>query len=70
MRISYNRKDDIATIELGRQKIDHAQEAENVIIHLSKDDDPVMLEILDASKFLTNLMKASMTSKTEKPVSV
>lgn len=70
MRISYNREDDIAMIELSHKKIDHAQEAANVIIHFSKDDEPVLLELLDASKFLTNLISASIKSKSEKPVLV
>lgn len=70
MRISYNREDDVAMIELSNKKIDHAQEAANVIIHFSKDDEPILLEILDASRFLTEMMRTSMKSKSEKPVLV
>jgi len=67
MRVSYNREDDIAMIELNYKKIDHAQEANKVIVHFSKEDEPVLLEILDASKFLSELVRASMRTKSEKP---
>jgi hypothetical protein len=70
MKISYNREDDIAMVELNTKKIDHAQEAKNIIVHFSKDDEPVLLEILDASTFLTDMMRASMRSKNESPVLV
>ena len=68
MKASYNREDDVAMIELGRQKIDHAEESENVIIHFSADDKPVLLEILDASNFLAQLVQTSIRAKSEKPV--
>jgi len=70
MKISYNREDDVAMIELNSKKIDHAQEASNFIVHFSKDDEPVLLEILDASSFLANVMQASMRAKNEKQVLV
>lgn len=70
MKISYNREEDIAMIELNPKKIDHAQEADNVIIHFSKDDEPVLLEILDASDFLANLMRTSLRAKNERPILV
>lgn len=70
MKISYSREDGIAMIELSPKKIDHAQEAMGVIVHFSREDEPVLLEILDASKFLTNLVSASMKAKSEKPVLV
>jgi len=61
---------DIATIEISQKKIDHAQEAKNLIVHFSRDDDPVLLEILNASDFLANITRASMISTKEKPVSI
>ncbi|MDI6731108.1 MAG: DUF2283 domain-containing protein [Candidatus Margulisbacteria bacterium] len=70
MKISYNREDNVAMIELSSKKIDHAQEAGDVIIHFSKTDEPVLLEIMDASRFLANLMQVSMRAKSDQPVSV
>ena len=60
MRIKYNREDDVLLIEISDEKIDYAEEAGNMIIHFSKDGKPVLIEILDASEFLTEIMKASM----------
>ena len=60
MKIKYNREDDVLLIEISNEKIDYAEEAGNMIIHFSKDGRPVLIEILDASEFLTEIMKASM----------
>jgi hypothetical protein len=61
---------DIATIEMSSKKIDHAQEAQNIIIHFSKDDEPVILEFLDASKFLANITKAAIRATKEIPLKI
>lgn len=70
MRVRYDREMDIAMIELSFKKIDHAQESSNIIIHFSKDDEPVLLEILDASKFITDVTRATIKSKSESPVKI
>jgi uncharacterized protein YuzE len=70
MKIRYNREMDIATIEICSKKIDYAKEAQNIIIHFSKDNEPVLLEILDASKFLTNVTRATIRSIKETPISL
>ncbi|MEK7783875.1 MAG: DUF2283 domain-containing protein [Chloroflexota bacterium] len=64
MKISYDREEDILTIELDASAtIDHAEHSGSVILHLSPDDRPVLLEILRASEFLSGLVKASMRSE-------
>ncbi|MEK7327809.1 MAG: DUF2283 domain-containing protein [Chloroflexota bacterium] len=64
MKISYDREEDILTIELDASAtIDHAEHSGSVILHLSPDDRPVLLEILRASEFLSGLAKASMRSE-------
>jgi len=70
MKVRYDREMDIATIELSPKKIDHAQEAKNIIIHFTKHNEPVVLEILDASKFLMNITQATIKSKTERSAKV
>ena len=60
MRIRYNREDDVLLIEISDEEIDYAEEVGNMIIHFSKDGKPVLLEILDASEFLVEVLKASM----------
>ncbi len=52
MKVRYNREMDIATIEISPKKIDYAKEAQNIIVHFCKDDEPVILEIMDASKVI------------------
>ena len=60
MRIKYNREDDILLIEISDEEIDYAEEVDSMIIHFSRDGKPVLLEILDASEFLVEVLKASM----------
>ncbi|MBI3363164.1 MAG: DUF2283 domain-containing protein [Chloroflexi bacterium] len=68
MRISYDRGEDVLTIELDASApIDHAEHVGAVILHLSPDDRPVLIEILHASEFLSSLVKASMRAE---PVTV
>ncbi len=63
MKIKYDRDADVLTLEISDKEIDHAEEAGPMIIHLTKDNKPVLIEILDASEFLTDLTKISiMTS--------
>lgn len=55
MKIKHNREVDIIMIELSEEDIDYAKEAENMIIHFSKENKPVLIEILDASEFVSEL---------------
>ncbi len=48
----YDKKDDVLMIFLGKGKIDDAQQTGNMIAHLSKKGELLLLEILNASKFL------------------
>ena len=63
MRVRYNRKEDILTIEVSKGSIDHAEEAGPIIAHFSPDDRLVLLEILEASDFLADLTKATMKAE-------
>ncbi|MFZ5912463.1 MAG: DUF2283 domain-containing protein [Chloroflexota bacterium] len=68
MKINYNREEDILTIELDESAaIDHAEHTGSFIIHLSPEDQPVLLEILNASEFLAGMVKASIRAE---PVTV
>ncbi|NMG83381.1 MAG: DUF2283 domain-containing protein [Methanosarcinales archaeon] len=60
MKISYNRKDDILIYEVGEGKIDYAEEMGPIIVHFDKEGKPLLLEILDASEFITQTTKFSM----------
>ena len=65
MKVRYNRKSDILTLELSEASIDHAEETGPIIIHSSADDRLVLLEILEASDFLANLTKAAVRAEDE-----
>ncbi len=62
MKIKYDRDADVLTLEISDKKIDHAEEAGPMIIHLTEDNKSVLIEILDASEFLTDLTKISITA--------
>lgn len=48
----YEKEDDVLNIWLSKQKIDYAEQTGDIIVHFTKDNDPVYIEILDASNFL------------------
>ena len=61
MKIWYDRHEDILMIEVVPYgTIDHAEQVDGVIVHLTEDDRVVLLEILDASEFLSTLVKVAM----------
>ncbi|OGI16066.1 hypothetical protein A3K63_02225 [Candidatus Micrarchaeota archaeon RBG_16_49_10] len=68
MRVSYDRDVDIMLIEASEEKIDFAEEFGSIIVPFTKDRKPVLLEILDASEFISNLSRILM--KIEKGQSV
>lgn len=63
MKIKYDRDEDILTVETAAGNIDYAEEMGPVIVHFTKDGKPVVLEILDASEFLSLATKSSITAK-------
>lgn len=52
MKFRYSKEDDILMIELNKKPIDYAEQAGDLVTHFSSDRQAVLLEILDASKFL------------------
>ena len=48
----YEKEDDVLNILLSDQKIDYAEQNGDVIVHFTKDNEPVYIEILTASNFL------------------
>mgnify|MGYP001601864897 CR=1 FL=1 len=55
--IIYEAEDDVLNIWLSRKPIDYAEQNGDVIVHFTKNDEAVYVEILDASKFLKDLSK-------------
>ena len=61
MKIVYDRDEDILTLEFkDGDRIDHAEQVESIILHLNEADEPVLLEVLHASDFLVQVLKASL----------
>ncbi len=56
MKFNYNSKDDVLTIELNKKKIDYAEQSGSVIVHFSPKREAVLLEILNASIFLKQVV--------------
>jgi len=62
MKIRYDREEDILTYEVSSDKIDYAEELDSIIVHFTKEGKPVLLEILDASEFITQTTRAAITA--------
>ncbi|MEW6273667.1 MAG: DUF2283 domain-containing protein [Bacillota bacterium] len=65
MKVKYDKQVDILLIELSDKKIDYAEEAGSMIIHFTEEGEPVLVEILEASEFLAEVIKASLKGSME-----
>jgi len=70
MKISYNREEDIMMLEVSSETIDFAEEMGPIIVHFSKGNKPVLLEILDASEFIATAAKSTIRSKNAEPIDI
>jgi uncharacterized protein YuzE len=70
MKVQYNREDDVLMIHLAEGDIDHAEEVDGLIVHLSANGRPVLLEVLDASDFLARLAKITATAPSGQSIAV
>ncbi len=48
----YDEESNLMSFEVAKGKISYAKDFGNVIIHFSKAHKPILIEILDASKFM------------------
>lgn len=58
MKYKYDKEDDVLMIWISKEQVDFAEQNKNVIVHFSKKNKPVMLEILKASQFLKESSQA------------
>jgi uncharacterized protein YuzE len=65
-KISYEPEADVLMWEITDKPIDYAKEVGNVIVHFTKDNVPVLIEILEASKFLARVK--NLVKKTQIPI--
>ncbi len=52
MKIKYFKEDDILVMRFSEKPVDDSFEVDNAILEVDKNNEPVALEILHASKFL------------------
>lgn len=52
VKFSYEPEADVLMWEITHQPIDFAKEIGNIVVHFTKNNIPVLIEILEASKFL------------------
>jgi uncharacterized protein YuzE len=62
-KIRYSKDVDALLIELSDKQIDYAEEEGQMIIHFSKEGEPVLLEILAAKDFLLNSLFSLVREK-------
>ncbi len=61
MRVRYDRDEDILLIEVMPEgRVDHAEHVDSIIVHLTADGRLVLLEIMDASRFLARVLQAAL----------
>ena len=58
IKTRYDKEDDALMLFFGKGKVDDAQQTGNVIAHFSKSGKLLLLEILEASKFLKDAYSA------------
>ncbi len=64
MKVNYDRAEDILMIETNTEGvIDFAEQSGPFIAHFSADGKLVLLEVLEASEFLTDLLKVTLRSQ-------
>lgn len=54
-KISYEPEADVLMWEITDKPIDYAKEIGNVVVHFTKENTPVLIEILEAGKFLAKV---------------
>lgn len=63
-KIYYEPEDDVLNIWVSEKRFDYAEDEDGVIIHYTKDREPVYIEILDASRFFKKTAK-TLPAKTQ-----
>jgi hypothetical protein len=66
-KIIYEPEDDVLNIWLSKEPYEYAEQSGDMIVHFTKDNDPVYIEILEATKFIKSLNDA-LPKKIQKEV--
>lgn len=57
MVFKYDSDADVLSVEVSKKPIDYAQEMGDLVVHFTKDNKPVLLEVLDAKRFFKKSLK-------------
>ena len=58
IKVAYDSEADVLSIESSATaQIDHAREIGNLVVHFGKNDEPVLIEVLEASRSLKGQSK-------------
>lgn len=57
-KVLYEKEDDVLNIWLSKKPYDYAVETDGIITHFTKDNEPVYIEVLYASRFLKETTKS------------
>ncbi len=63
MKYTYDKETDILVIELSNEKPGFAEQKGNIITHYNKENKPIEIEILDASRTTLEILKAMLPRK-------
>jgi len=70
MRIKYDRESDVLDILLKDAQIHHAKDYGQIIVNYDKDGEIVEIEILDASKILSEILQNVLKSSKENVIEI
>ncbi len=62
-KIKYSKDVDALIIELSDRPIDYAEEKGQLILHFTKEGDPVLIEILNAREFLMDSLQSVLQER-------
>ena len=64
MKVTYDGVGDTLSIPLSKKQVAYAEEHGAVIVNYDRNDKPAEIEILDASKFMGELLSTMFKAKT------
>jgi len=62
-KIKYSKDVDVLLIEISDKPIDHAEEEGQIIVHFTENDEPVLLEILNAKEFMMSSLSSLLEER-------
>lgn len=58
MKVKYYEDADLISWKISKKPFEYASRSGDFVVHYSKDDESVLIEILNASKFLGKILRA------------